>query len=239
MSRTGAPSGETGSLKETLLGLLPSAVALAVWEGEGEPALYPEEEGAIARAVAKRGTEFRRGRACARAALAQLGVPAGAIPVGVKREPLWPAGYIGSITHCAGLVAAVAAPRDLIAAVGLDAEPARPLPEGTERLILNPVERQNQGNALFDTAVFTAKEAIHKALFPLTGVRLDFLDVVVRLDRAQGRFLATPAPGARRGTPRLLDLVGSFAVRADFVLAACHIPSAPEWLGTGARARTG
>jgi 4'-phosphopantetheinyl transferase EntD len=213
------------AVRSALQAILPAEVALSVWEGGDEPELYPGEGEAIARAVEKRAREFRRGRACARAALAQLGVEPGPILVGPDRGPVWPAGFVGAITHCQGLVAAVAARASRIAAIGVDAEPARGLPGETHRHIVRPEERHPDAEVL-EMAVFSAKESIHKALFPLTGVRLDFLDVVVRLDREAGRFSATPAAGARRRAPRLEELSGRFVVTDGFVLSACHLEPA-------------
>ena len=52
------------------------------------------------KAVQKRKAEFLAGRYCARAALAQLdGSLAVNIGIGANREPLWPPGFVGSITH--------------------------------------------------------------------------------------------------------------------------------------------
>ena len=53
--------------------------------------LFPEEAASVARAVAKRTEEFRRGRVCARRALSELGVPPSAIPVGVSSGSSSPA----------------------------------------------------------------------------------------------------------------------------------------------------
>src|SRR5204862_697538 len=122
-------------LQSVIRRLFPGEVAVAVWEGDEEPPLYPEETAAVVRAVPKRAAEFARGRACARAALAQLGVSSAPLPVGPERAPIWPEGFVGSVTHCRGLVAAVAARSARVSALGLDAEPAGALPSGTERLI--------------------------------------------------------------------------------------------------------
>jgi len=213
---------DIGAVRSALQAILPAHAALAVWEGGDEPDLYPGEGEAIARALDKRAREFRRGRACARAALAQLGVEPAPILVGPGRAPLWPAGFVGAITHCEGLVAAVVAHASRIAAIGVDAEPARGLPGETHRHIVHAQERHPDQEVL-EMAVFSAKESIHKALFPLTGVRLDFLDVVVRLDREAGHFSAAPAPDARHQAPRLEELIGRFVVAEGFVLATCHL----------------
>src|SRR5205814_1840165 len=61
------------------------------------------ESAAVLEAVARRRDEFLTGRTFARRALAELGCPATAIPVGEGRMPIWPDGYLGSISHCEGL----------------------------------------------------------------------------------------------------------------------------------------
>lgn len=212
---------------EAIRGLLPPEVALAIWLGGAVPPVYPEEGTALARAVPIRAAEFGQGRACARAALGQFGVPSGPIPVGAHRAPVWPSGFVGSITHCRGLVAAVAARSERIVALGLDAEPVGALPEGTGRLILHPMDPHDpdgrEGVASIEKVVFSAKESIFKALFPLTGVWLGFLDVVVAVDEAKRRFTAAPAPGAAATTPELTRLRGSWAVADGIVVAAAHL----------------
>ncbi|WP_405845207.1 4'-phosphopantetheinyl transferase [Streptomyces platensis] len=64
--------------------------------------LFPEESQVIALAVDKRRREFTTARSCAREALRRLGHPTVPIPRGRSGAPLWPAGVVGSITHCQG-----------------------------------------------------------------------------------------------------------------------------------------
>ena len=71
--------------------------------------LYPGEAELIARAVDKRRREFRTVRHCARQALRQLGLPPAPVLRGERGEPRWPAGVVGSMTHCAGYRAAAVA----------------------------------------------------------------------------------------------------------------------------------
>ncbi|MEX2466343.1 MAG: hypothetical protein WD995_05500, partial [Gemmatimonadota bacterium] len=134
----GSPSASADRIEAALGEILPAGAAVAVWSGlpggaqEAESLLGPTEREAVRNAVPKRRIEFARGRHCARAALVRAGWDRGfvEIPVGAERQPVWPAGFTGSITHCDGLVAAVATrlgPN--LTAIGLDAEPARPLPE--------------------------------------------------------------------------------------------------------------
>jgi 4'-phosphopantetheinyl transferase EntD len=56
----------------------------------------------MARATPARRCESAPGRRCAREALAILGGPRVAILAGHFRDPVWPFGYVGSITHCQG-----------------------------------------------------------------------------------------------------------------------------------------
>ena len=77
--------------------ILPPEVASAeAFDDAGTAALFPEEQAVIARAVAKRRGEFGTGRACARAALAKLGLPPAAILPGARGAPQWPAGVAGT-----------------------------------------------------------------------------------------------------------------------------------------------
>ena len=62
--------------------------------------LYPEEAASIKRAVPKRWREFTAGRLCAREALRRLGIERHPILVGEHREPLWPSGVVGTLSHC-------------------------------------------------------------------------------------------------------------------------------------------
>ena len=89
------------SVTEWLQSVLPRGAACA---GGGllslsDAPLFPVEETSVAHAVPKRRTEFRTGRAYARAALAALGCAPAPIPVGESRQPLWPNGFLGSISH--------------------------------------------------------------------------------------------------------------------------------------------
>jgi 4'-phosphopantetheinyl transferase EntD len=214
--------------------LFPREVAVAVWEGASEPPRSPDEPSTLARAIPARVEEFRRGRACARAALAELGCSCSLIPVGPHREPLWPPGFVGAITHCRGLVAAAAGRTGGTLALGLDAEPARPLPEDVRRLVLHPLDLSSIPSAAPDTVVFSAKEAIFKALFPLTGTALDFMDVTVRFDARSGSFTARTVGAASAWTPALAALRGRWSVASGLVLTGCVVdaPAAsPAYFG--------
>lgn len=177
--------------------LLPQHVAAVETTTDPEGVtLYAVEETVIANAVEKRRREFGTGRWCARQALAKLGLAEVPIGSGERREPLWPDGVVGAITHCSGYrAAAVARTRD-IAALGIDAEPDEPCPGGvldavsseTERAMITPLTASDPTVA-WDRLLFSAKESVYKAWFPHTHRWLGFGDVELTVDPA-GTFSA-------------------------------------------------
>lgn len=135
----------------------------------------------VARSVPARQADFLRGRLCARVAVRRVRPGfAGDIPIGPDREPVFPAGLSGSITHTSGFVAAVC--QDARAGtVGLDAERILS-PDQADRIgpaFAAPSEIDCPGwgktpRALRHTLVFSAKESAFKALFPRTRATLPF-----------------------------------------------------------------
>jgi 4'-phosphopantetheinyl transferase EntD len=68
-------------------------------------------------------------RTCARQAMAALGIAPAPIVPGDRGSPRWPAGVLGSMTHCAGYRACAVAYAADVLAIGIDTKPARPLPD--------------------------------------------------------------------------------------------------------------
>ena len=162
-----------------------------------EVPLYAEEVLALGRAGDKRRREFATGRACARQALARLGLRPRSVPSGPRGEPVWPQGVVGSITHCRGYVACAVASREMVGAVGIDAEPHAALREELLPDIVTPSERRRLTelsaawpDVRWDRLWFSAKEAVYKAWFPLTRRWLGFHDVELTVDAANGSFVA-------------------------------------------------
>jgi 4'-phosphopantetheinyl transferase EntD len=159
--------------------------------------LFPEEEKIIAHAVESRRRQYAAVRSCARACLARLGYARVPILPGIGGAPTWPAGVLGSMTHCAGYAAAAVGPLSRISAIGIDAEPDAPLPEGVLDLVATPAERDRLAvtqlepdSPNWDRLLFSAKEAVYKAWFPLTGEWLDHEEVEILFDPQDGTFAA-------------------------------------------------
>lgn len=196
--------------------------------------LLPEEEALVARASPKRRQEFAAGRECAREALAGLGIGKTPILRGYRGAPIWPAGVVGSITHCSGYcAAAVARTRDL-AAIGLDAEPHAALPGGVLEMVSQPAERARLRDLtaaapeiFWDCLLFCAKEAVYKAWFPLTGRWLGFADADITINAADGTFharLLVPVPELG-GTRLDGGFAGRWLYRKNLMLTAIAVPA--------------
>ncbi|HXS48455.1 MAG TPA: 4'-phosphopantetheinyl transferase superfamily protein [Solirubrobacterales bacterium] len=178
--------------------ILPASAAVVATRGDRtDEVLFAEEEVAIGRAVEKRRREFTTARACARTALAQLGFPPQAIASDPRGAPQWPPGVVGSITHCDGYRGcAVAHSADLLA-IGVDAERNEPLPDGLLGDIALPEERAmlrtlaEEGSEIhWDRLLFSAKESVYKAWYPLAGKWLGFEDAIVVIDPSTQTYLA-------------------------------------------------
>lgn len=175
---------------------MPPDVSCAATRAESVPdgTLFPEEEELIAKSVAKRRNDFATARACARRAMAGLGLPPVAVLHGHRGRPLWPEGIVGSLTHCVGYRAAALARATDVLSLGIDAEPHAPLPSGVRELVTLPAERERIGPSApegagalhWDRILFSAKESVFKTWYPVTRVELDFVEADLTFRLADG-----------------------------------------------------
>lgn len=169
--------------------LLPPPIAAVERFDDPEVELYPEEEEAVGKAVEKRRREFSTARWCAREALKTLGLPPAPILNGPKREPLWPEGVVGALTHCAGYRAAALARATDFVTIGIDAEPHAPAPDGVLKAIAIQAELDRMPalssadpSICWDRLLFSAKESVYKAWYPVAKRWLGFEDADITLD---------------------------------------------------------
>jgi 4'-phosphopantetheinyl transferase EntD len=204
---------------------LPAAIAIsggAIEAALGE--LFPEEAAAVERVVAKRRDEFVAGRTNARRALAALGIAPVAIPIGPRRAPIWPAGVAASISHCKGYCVAIAAHAHDFAGVGIDVELDEPIADGVAaRICFGPeladrAATERRIGMDLPKLLFSIKESVYKAYFPLAETFLDFSDVTVELDPDEDAFVAhltseepPSAAGARTFRGRFVRAAGIVA----------------------------
>lgn len=182
--------------------------------------------------VPKRQTEHLAGRLCARQALWRLTGSPDVPAVGPDRAPQWPAGTLGSITHSDGWALALAGRLESWRGLGLDAETLLP-PLRSQRLtrqILTPGERERSAalteehQAWLSTLVFSLKESLFKALYPLVRRRFYFQDAELLEYADDGRVrlrLLTPLSAA---WPAGAELEGQFVQLEERLLTLVAIP---------------
>ena len=180
---------ETDPIAQAVAKLFDFPVGVGVTDPRApQPDLWGGEDIHLARAVPKRCREFAAGRAAARRAMEALGLPPQAVLPTLNHGPVWPMGLHGSISHSDSLCVAVVtqAPR----CVGLDAEPATPLPED---LIQEVVGHALTGPdaALQAKRIFSAKEAAFKAQFPVSKTHFGFNVLDMEFDVDTDQFTAT------------------------------------------------
>jgi 4'-phosphopantetheinyl transferase EntD len=179
----------------------------------GLPPLRPIEEEALGpRAVERRRLSFALGRAAARDALSELGVEDVAIGRGTAGEPLWPPGIVGAISHAGEVAIAVVGRRIDYAGLGVDVEELSrgPSPRAA-RLICRPREMEwvevDAGTERL-AMLFSAKEAVFKAVFPIERVWLGFSDAELTWRSERGVFEARllKSPGAGYPVGSILEV---------------------------------
>jgi 4'-phosphopantetheinyl transferase EntD len=151
----------------------------------------------VAAARPARRKEFLAGRTAARKLLGRLGIRDFPLRSGKAREPIWPEGIVGSLSHARGCCVAAVARRGELQSLGIDVEgrtdvkramwPHLFLEEELERLEGLPARDQPDYAAL----CFSAKECFYKCQFPITRAWLHFKDARVTWHAREGTFDVT------------------------------------------------
>ena len=128
----------------------------------------------------RRQRDFLLGRHCAAVALSRAGhVGPTWLPVGPDKLPVWPEGWMGSISHAGTGAVAVVTADTSIGSLGVDME--QWIGEGVLRdvrpLVADALELgllAAMGDRRGFTVLFSAKEALYKALYPHVREFFDF-----------------------------------------------------------------
>lgn len=202
--------------RAALRDMLGPDIGIAVTDPTVAGGLWPQEAKAISRAIPQRQIEFAAGRRAAREALAQLGIAPIAITQNADRAPVWPAGIVGSISHCAQCCIAVTAHSSKHRTLGVDVEPATALDPDLIDVICTPSERDwiatHSIPGIAAKLIFSAKEAVYKAQYPLTGKVIGFDAVTVAF--TDDDFMAT--------LPTLPNMKGAITIREGLVLSVAY-----------------
>ncbi len=164
----------------------------------------------LSAAVDKRKSEYLAGRALVAGGFTRLNIPPQTVLSGEKRNPIWPAGVQGSITHSREYCACIltTAPNRY---VGIDVEWL--LGDNALRSVRHVAMSEHDiavftsQSALteqyFATLLFSAKETLYKALFPIVKSFFGFDAATIHAhpteDQVQLRLTQTLHPTLKEG----------------------------------------
>ena len=153
---------------------------------------HPAEENYFSQlSSVSRKEHYRSGRICAGEVLSKLGARGQPVLRDPQtREPLWPEGISGAITHSGNWAAAAAGKTSDVSGIGIDLEDLeRQVDSRISRHVCIPEEQkwlQECGEDLLEKnlkIIFSAKESIFKAFFPYTRTYLHFHDARILMEQ--------------------------------------------------------
>lgn len=187
-------------------------------------------EPGLNQAVLKRQSEFLAGRYVARLALEYLNIRSFELGIGQHRQPLWPAGVAGSISHTNTLALCVVSPS--LCYLGIDSElqlaPEQARAISTSIATMGEYQKITEKGMEFSLAVsllFSAKESLFKAIFPRVGRYLDFsTSTLVNVDTEKRRLRLRLQQDLQEGTGFYHDFDCHYLVGSADVLTLVYGP---------------
>ena len=227
--------GSENTGESLMRNLLPPDICVVETTGDFGHLRDAEQE-YFASAVTKRVREATTARSCARLALQRLYLREPELPeppaehIFVPRadgSPTWPAGVVGSMTHCAGYRAAAVASAKRYAGIGIDVEPAVSLSAAVHELIVRDEEKRFAFGA-HSKVLFSAKEAALKTWYPLgfRGFDVSDISIVCDVESAAGRGGEDARGTFTARIPTMPDapvLPGGWAIGGGFVATAASL----------------
>lgn len=190
-------------------------------------ALHPSEANYIAGNSGRRVQEFQLGRHCARVALSKLDCRGSPILADRNGCPIWPTGYVGSISNKNSIAVAVTGKRNRLVSIGVDLETLDATDESLLERVCTRSELAQIGslgnvkNAHAGTLFFCAKEAVFKCIYPLLLTReIGFGDI--ELTFTNSSFEARLV-GSSFVLPADFRILGNTSVESGFLIAGSII----------------
>ncbi|MGO1616370.1 MAG: 4'-phosphopantetheinyl transferase family protein [Oceanisphaera sp.] len=184
----------------------------------------------------KRRAEFLAGRLCAQRALLMLTHTASSPAMNADKSPLWPQYCVGSITHSDHWAAAVVAKQADYLGLGLDIEPYLSATDGQKlapalltQAELTLIKACSEAQfALMVTLIFSLKESLFKALYPLVGTRFYFEEAeLVSWDITAGTARLRLLTHLNQQWPAGRTLDAYFSQANNHVLSLVIVPNNP------------
>lgn len=144
--------------------------------------LHQHEQDIVHGMHPKRKQEFTNGRICAKKALQKAGITPPFISKHADGAPIWPEGWIGSISHTNGLTGCIVGEVKQCLGLGLDIERWNRVSPSIWNKIFTEKEQEfllslsPSEQSIRATQIFSAKEALYKFQRPITQQYLGFLE---------------------------------------------------------------
>ncbi|MDG2380374.1 MAG: 4'-phosphopantetheinyl transferase superfamily protein [Pirellulaceae bacterium] len=197
--------------------------------------LHEQEQQILSsRAIEIRRTHFTRGRAAAHHALQDLtGGPTDPILTGPRREPIWPEGIVGAISHSGEIACAAVANQQDHAGIGLDVELlTKKFDTSIAHLVCTTAEAKWVASGLEKNderirllQLFCAKECVYKAFFPIARIELTFQDAELTWKKSDQLFQGRLMVAASDHHPPDFEFNIRCKLIADYVFASLILPA--------------
>lgn len=193
--------------------------------------LHPEEHAFTRSMSLKRQNEFKAGRIAARKLLKNFGFKNFPLLPGKNREPLWPCGISGSISHCDEYCLAVVSRWRNAPLIGVDIEPLEPLPGNLECKVCTENEKtwvrsmkQNGSLVPWSKLIFSAKESAYKCIYPLVKKFIDFREAEIVFYPSSSSFKIRLLSNCSRLSYFVFSRVeGRFIITDKYILTVSYL----------------
>lgn len=217
------PAGGIAATAPDISGLFPGGVLTACEVRENwSDHLLPSEARQLGDVCEKRRAEFSAGRNCARRLLVALHGDPVALLSGDYRQPLWPAGFVGSISHADEICAVALARTSDIGSLGIDVEVLEDLDDAVTDLVLTPAEqlatRNEQG--WVRKLIFSIKESNYKCCYHQVRAFIDFQQCEVRLNMRELSFHSTISCTGQKGQRMQIRTEGRWLIEAGHIFTS-------------------
>lgn len=217
------PATRAAATAPDISGLFPDGVLTACEVRENwSDLLLPLEARQLGDVCDKRRAEFSAGRNCARRLLVALHGDPVPLLTGAYRQPLWPEGFVGSISHADEICAVALTRTDAIDSLGIDVEVLDALDDAVTDLVLTPAEQRATRNdeSWVRKLIFSIKESNYKCCYHQVRAFIDFQQCEVELNKDEQSFTSRIVCTSHLGQQLQIHTEGRWLIEAGHIFTS-------------------
>jgi 4'-phosphopantetheinyl transferase EntD len=217
------PAAGIAATAPDISGLFPDGVLTACEVRENwSDVLLPLEARQLGDVCDKRRAEYAAGRNCARRLLVALHGDLVPLLTGAYRQPLWPEGFVGSISHADDICAVALAKTDEIESLGIDVELLEPLDDAVTDLVLTPAEQRaiRDEESWVAKLIFSIKESNYKCCYHRVRAFIDFQQCEVQLNMRDQSFTSVIACTSYQGEQLQIRTEGRWLIEVGHIFTS-------------------